>query len=367
MGDRISSTQGSMSTAPTPGLVREEVLAIDAATAVGPVFIANILNWMLMGTLIMQVYTYYQKFRTDRMFIRILVYALLVVDITQTIMLTHHGWWALVAIWGRPDQLDVLTWSAAMMPLMCGIVSIMVQFFYAWRIWTLTKNKYVHGVAVLIMLGSLTQGLGAIIGAIVSRENPTQSTLIKMHSEFEVWWGGSLATDALITICMTYVLSQHKSRTTWKRSETMLTTLINRVVQTGAITVLCASVGVGLYLRFEHTTYHFVPAYILGKLYTNSLMLTLNLRRSRGQDNQTESNTLPMNSMRSQESRGGVHIERSTFQAGDKTLKNDTSGAKGMWSPKESQFSEHDLHEHRLNIVDMRDINRSETDLHARV
>jgi len=360
MGNHMSSPQGL--SVGNPGVIAEEVLAVDAATAVGPVFIANILNWMLMGTLIMQVYTYYLKFRTDRMFIRVLVYALLVIDATQTIMLTHHGWWALVAIWGKPDQLDVLTWSAAMMPLMCGIVSILVQFFYAWRIWTLTTNKYVHYLTILVMLGSLTQGLAAIIGAVVSRENPTQATLIRMHSEFEVWWGGSLATDTLITICMTYVLSQHKSRTTWKKSETMLTTLINRVVQTGAITVLCASVGVGLYLRFEHTTYHFVPAYILGKLYTNSLMLTLNLRRARRGDNMTESSTLPMNSMRTQDLRGGVHIERSTFHTGNSSS---ATEEKGVWNPRESKVSEDGPH--RLNIVGIKDANNSEADVDSRV
>ncbi|KAJ6592836.1 hypothetical protein B0H19DRAFT_919809, partial [Mycena capillaripes] len=97
-------------------------------------FIANILNWMLMGTLAMQVYTYYVNFPSDRFFIRILVYKLFVLDIAQTIMLTFHGWWMLVEIWGRPDQLDFLPWSAIMMPLMAGLTSIFVQIFYAWYV-----------------------------------------------------------------------------------------------------------------------------------------------------------------------------------------------------------------------------------------
>ncbi|KAJ7182493.1 hypothetical protein C8R43DRAFT_1116133 [Mycena crocata] len=94
-----------------PRAIIREVLAVNSATAIGPIFIASILNWMLMGTLVMQVWTYYRKFRTDRAVIRILV------------------------IWGKPEMLDVLVWSAAMIPFMGGLVSLIVQVFYAWRIW----------------------------------------------------------------------------------------------------------------------------------------------------------------------------------------------------------------------------------------
>ncbi|KAJ7210915.1 hypothetical protein GGX14DRAFT_363078, partial [Mycena pura] len=90
-----------------------------------------ILNWMFMGTLVMQLYTYYQNYPSDQIAVRILVYTLFILDFAQTIMLTHHGWWWIVTSWGTPQVFSVLVWSAAMIPFMGGLIAGIVQIFYA--------------------------------------------------------------------------------------------------------------------------------------------------------------------------------------------------------------------------------------------
>ncbi|KAJ7134824.1 hypothetical protein C8R44DRAFT_436065 [Mycena epipterygia] len=277
-------------------------------------FVANLLNYMLLGSLIMQVYTYYRKFRVDETAIRVLVYGVFCLDLAQTIVLTFHGWWALVETWGRPELLGQLPWTAAMVPFMCGLVSAIVQIFYARRIWALSPNNYIRTVSVIIVLTALTQGLGAMSGGIVaikSAKGFTNATLTEMHAQFLVWLAGSLVTDALITACMTYILSKAKSRTSWSRSETLLTNLINKAVQTGAVTVLCASVELAMFVHFPGYTYHFVPGYTLGKLYTNSLMLNLNMRRRP----EAADSSLAI----SLEARGGtsVYVEQQTVRSHD--------------------------------------------------
>ncbi|KAF8199405.1 hypothetical protein K438DRAFT_1823537 [Mycena galopus ATCC 62051] len=59
----------------------------------------------------------------------------------------------------------------------------------------------------------------------------------------------------------------------------MLTKVIHRIIQSGAASAVCAAIDLSIFVGFPSTNYHVVPAYILGKMYTNSLMLTLNLRR----------------------------------------------------------------------------------------
>ncbi|KAJ6471187.1 hypothetical protein DFH09DRAFT_1476764 [Mycena vulgaris] len=293
--------------------------------AVGPTarrFIGNILNWMLMhetlairflladvhsrGTLIMQVYAYYQKFRADPASIRVLVYGVFCLDLAQTIMLTFHGWWALVTSWGRPESLDHPPWVIAMVPFMCGLVSAIVQIFYARRIWALSPNNFVRGVSVVIVLTALAQGLSAMTGALVaalSSNGPSQTKIAQMQA--------TLATDALIAACMSYILSRAKSRTSWSKSQTLLSNLITRAVQTGAITVVCASVELAVFIRFPAYTYHFVPGYTMGKLYSNSLMLNINIRRQP----QAERDALPI----SLDARSGtmVYVEQHTTRNTD--------------------------------------------------
>ncbi|KAJ7210918.1 hypothetical protein GGX14DRAFT_394537 [Mycena pura] len=104
-------------------------------------------------------------------------------------------------------------------------------------------------------------------------------------------------------------------KTSWSGSETLLASLINRVITTGAATVVCAAVDLGLFLGYPTTNYHVVPAYIVGKF----LMLTLNLRRPHAAKDNSDS--LPMHSVKfangTGTSQGGLHVDHATFSKTD--------------------------------------------------
>ncbi|KAK6978090.1 hypothetical protein R3P38DRAFT_3120652 [Favolaschia claudopus] len=267
----------------TAMLPREVLEVNDIAEIVGPMFIGNILNWMLFGTLIMQLYTYYQNFPSDRLGLKFLVYIVFLMDTIQTVLLTHHGWWYTITIWGVPDRFEELVWSAQSIPFMAGLISATVQMFYAWRIWILTatdtEQKWMKGFSVLIVLVALTQGLSAMVASMICASEPVQETLIRMHPEFSTWLAGSLANDVVITVCMIWILMRAKSNLIYAPSETLLTKLINRIIQSGSATAVVAAIDLALFVKFPRKNYHYVPAYVLGKIYSNSFFLNLNLRR----------------------------------------------------------------------------------------
>ncbi|KAJ6490942.1 hypothetical protein C8R45DRAFT_1096481 [Mycena sanguinolenta] len=310
-----------------------EVLALDDATVVGPVYIANILNWLFMGTLIMQFYTYIQLFPTDKTVLRILVYSLFLVDVAQTVSLTMHGWYFAVTTWGQPAMWDILPWTAAMIPIPCGIISMTVQIFYSWRIWILTSNQFLHGVAILIAVLAVVQGFAAIIPGVMLLYPPTQENLIRLHPGFSVWLTGSFVVDTLITATMTYIATKTSSLS--GTTETLLTKIIHRTIQTGAASAVCAAIDLAMFVGFPSANYHVVPAYILGKVYTNSLLLTLNLRHPTVSRTKTEVESAEMHSLRFQNpsrgQSGGVHISRTTM--GTSTQ----DSVPGLWTRKDDQ------------------------------
>ncbi|KAJ6624563.1 hypothetical protein B0H10DRAFT_1943162 [Mycena sp. CBHHK59/15] len=97
------------------------------------------------------------------------------------------------------------------------------------------------------------------------------------------WLAGAFVTDILITV-QTAKASSHVSRT-----ESMINRLILNTIQTGAATVLVAGADLAMFVKFTDTNYYFAFGYVLGKLYTNSFMVTLNLRAPRLHSEQTES------------------------------------------------------------------------------
>ncbi|EEB91755.1 hypothetical protein MPER_09838 [Moniliophthora perniciosa FA553] len=110
-----------------------DVLKPIATAVVGPIFIGNMLNWLLMGTLLVQVYHYYTTFHNDKRFLRTLVYGLFFIDFAQTLMCTQFAWHYAVDIWNEPLELNgIIPWTAGVIPIVGGFVSMCVQFFYAW-------------------------------------------------------------------------------------------------------------------------------------------------------------------------------------------------------------------------------------------
>ncbi|KAJ7615382.1 hypothetical protein FB45DRAFT_935565 [Roridomyces roridus] len=299
------SIAGPLSFSPTtmgsPHILLESLDSEIAAT-VGPVFIASILNWMFFGTLVTQTYTYYQKFPSDKLGVRFLVYMLFVLDFAQTVMLTHHGWWCIVSSWGKAQIFEDLVWSAGMISFMSGLVGGIVQIFYAFRIWKLADSIFLRVIAIIVVVLALTESVTAMVSGMLLLHPPNVNNLIRLHPGFATWLAASLADDILIASSMTYILASARKKATWDRSETLLTRLINRVITTGTATALSAAVELGLFLGYPTANYHVVPAYILGKFYSNSLMLTLNLRRPNRQlhSDRIISDSLPMHTSRNQ-------------------------------------------------------------------
>ncbi|KAJ6617534.1 hypothetical protein B0H10DRAFT_1305648 [Mycena sp. CBHHK59/15] len=329
-----------------------EVLALNVATTVGPIFIGNILNWMLMGTLITQMYTYYQKFTRDRAWIRILDY-----HVDRPRLVVHHQ------IWGKPQEFDFIPWSACMIVFMCGLIAGIVQLFYAWRLWALAWSKIMIAVVILIVLLALTQSLSAMVTAVLLLLSPEQKTVLRLHPGFSVWLAGSLATDVLITTCMTYILYSAKMRTPWADSVTMLGRLVNITVQTGLATVVTACIDLILFLHFSTTDYHLVPAYILGKLYSNSLLLSLNMRNSRSAHTTPTqpSESLPMEYFTSPITHNTISADlerRTTRQTNPNTTEPENHSDLWDTNIQNKRYSDgHDSREHRVDVVTV-DINK---------
>ncbi|KAJ7701204.1 hypothetical protein B0H17DRAFT_1046205 [Mycena rosella] len=127
-------------------------------TLAGPLFIGAILVWALLGSLTIQLYDYHNTSRSsDRLSIQILVYTVFLVELLQTILITHTSWTALIANFGNDSALISTPWSSATTPILNGFVSASVQCFFAWRVWQLTHTNIGRSVAILIVVVAFMQ------------------------------------------------------------------------------------------------------------------------------------------------------------------------------------------------------------------
>ncbi|KAJ7252049.1 hypothetical protein C8J57DRAFT_1520379 [Mycena rebaudengoi] len=226
----------------------------------GPLLIGLILDWMLQGTLIVQLYLYYNANRKDSVFLKAVVYGIFLLDTIQTVFATAETWDMLVLNWGNPDIVVHPFWA----------VALCVQSFFAWRVYSLKPNRYVLGVSIMQCIASIVESAQFVA-------DPTD--LARIFPKHYMWLSGTLVADVLITASMVGVLWGVKRKTShFESTDKMIMRLIVLSIEVGALTTIVAAAELAISNLYPQYFLYEVPAFILGKLSNNSLLVSLNAR-----------------------------------------------------------------------------------------
>ncbi|KAJ3974914.1 hypothetical protein EV361DRAFT_586677 [Lentinula raphanica] len=250
------------------------LIPTNIALIVGPYVLGGVFSYGLFGILVVQIFFYqYTFYHRDPTWLKAFVYVLACFDLVITILWTNFMWQVLAQNWGDPAILTNVK-NAAPIPLLSGIVASMAHFFYAWRIYKLTSSMI---IAICIILLSLTTcamaGYSGIKGAQIGI-----ARFSEMDPEVSVWLGGSTLCDFLITVVLVIQLYRYERRSSSAQTRDKLLRLITLTVDTGLVTTLTALIELLLFSLFHDNTLHFIPLFMLSKVYSNCLLANLNTR-----------------------------------------------------------------------------------------
>ncbi|KAK0457794.1 uncharacterized protein EV420DRAFT_478737 [Desarmillaria tabescens] len=246
----------------------------DVEVLTGALFFGNLFNWGLFGCLVVQMHFYYLNYSTDRPVVRGVVAFALVLEIIQTILVTHDAFITFCSQWGTPSALLRVGYIWLTLPIFGSLMSFVAQSFYAWRLCLLTKKLWLPAVIILI---SLTQFIAGIItGVMVTGINDVRE-LSKSFKAASVWLAGTALCDIIIAGCMVFFLS--KAKTGFHRTDMLLTRITVITLETGLASAAVATLDMILFLKFRDQNWHLCTAMMLSKLYANSLLVVLNSRR----------------------------------------------------------------------------------------
>ncbi|KIK02597.1 hypothetical protein K443DRAFT_513791 [Laccaria amethystina LaAM-08-1] len=240
---------------------------------------------------------YYFTHQSDRWHLKALVGAVMLTDTIHQGLITHTVYTYTITNWGNVAFLGELVQTLLIEVLFNGLTTVMVQCFLATRIWRLSDRKiWLIVIIVLLVFGEFGVNLAYTI---ISLRFDTFAQLAHLE-------GLSLATNALaaagdIVIAASLCTILHRSRTGFHRSDTIISKLIVFSVNTGLLTSLCALASLVSILAWPNTFIYIAFFFCIGRLYTNSLLATLNARKkirelSDGIES-TSGNNLSLNSM----------------------------------------------------------------------
>ncbi|OJA18212.1 hypothetical protein AZE42_06175 [Rhizopogon vesiculosus] len=206
-----------------------------AGISFGPLLVGFALNTILYGGLVTSVLIYFSSFKSDGAWIR-----LLDAQFKQDAI-------------GDQDVLSRATWVFSLLPGITGIVTTLVQLFFAWRIHVLTSSVWLVGIIAFLASAALLCGIGTTVAINMV---PVFTQFHKFEVVFVIGLASSAMDNLLITGLLVYSLREHK--TGFIDTDDIIKKIIRVTLQT-ALTD-------GMHLVFNQS---------LAKFYTISLMSTL--------------------------------------------------------------------------------------------
>ncbi|VDC04857.1 unnamed protein product [Peniophora sp. CBMAI 1063] len=249
-----------------------------------PDLIGTVIGWFLYGVLVLQIYHYRRRRPIDPLAIRATVWGVFMLETILSVVATRVTYALLCEAWGDPRALFMFTVADAFVPIISGLVSGWVQTFYAWRIYGLSNHaRPWSGIALLVLSLMLTSSAAALYSGIKAAQQPDIFALDDSRPIILLWLSSTFCCDTIVASSMIFIL--HRMRrllaiadNTDNPFETRLTSIIFMTLETCLLTTASIIVMLVFFLTLPHSRLLPMMGFVISKLYSNSLLASLNSR-----------------------------------------------------------------------------------------
>ncbi|RDB15226.1 hypothetical protein Hypma_004721 [Hypsizygus marmoreus] len=250
-------------------------MVIDAF--LGPLEVGYTIATFFFGLATVQTYMYYQDFYTDPLPLKILVAVLWVVELMHQICLEHATYFYTVTSFGNfTVLLEKPPSSIKLIIPLTGLVFFLVTGFLVYRLWISTESIVL--VATLSVLSTGRFALACVL-TVLGHDMPSLlEFLLTRQKLISITWFCGTGVDVILMAALCHDLYKQRHSLIYRAS-----TKFDRCVMWCVATGLPSGVvGLAMSLCFRsHEHYIWIGLFLpLSRVCVNSLMITLNARRS---------------------------------------------------------------------------------------
>ncbi|GAA97999.1 hypothetical protein E5Q_04679 [Mixia osmundae IAM 14324] len=273
-----NESSSSMASAGTvPELSPDVVAAIQKSLGAAQSFlIATLCAWFVAGINLHQTWVYFRFFKSDHWAMKAFVITVVIVAAVDTcLLLTVSNFW-LIDNFGSPPALDSFAIGLPVHPALLGILTLLVQLFYAYRIYILSRRSiFLPGFVVILA------ALGCAAGVWTACHLYSAGAFSRDH-------GGDwvkacslflpAAADAVILVSMVVYLREAVAEAASAEDSVLLFNRLWRVsLETNFVTMLLALLSAVLLLVAPAKVYLPIP-FVIGQVYQGCCLYSLNSR-----------------------------------------------------------------------------------------
>ncbi|TEB22646.1 hypothetical protein FA13DRAFT_1740710 [Coprinellus micaceus] len=219
---------------------------------------------------------YYYTHQADEWPTKLLVGAVMLFDTIHQALITHTVYTYVITNWGKPEILGKI-----IEVLFNGLTALLVQSFLTMRVWKLSnKSIILTGLISLFVIGEFVFTAIALgFETFLELKKARSQYISSLYAPALSRTVNALAAAGDVVIAVALCVILHRSRTGFHRSDSMINRLIVFAVNTGVLTSLCAVASL-ISISVSGDTFIYIGFFFcIGRLYTNSLLATLNARK----------------------------------------------------------------------------------------
>ncbi|KAJ3733266.1 hypothetical protein DFJ43DRAFT_245918 [Lentinula guzmanii] len=246
----------------------------------GAGLIGAIVTAMLYGLTTLQTYLYFINYPKDEMKIKVLVSIVWILDSLHIALVTFCVYHYLVINFSNPAGLAIVNWSLNITVMLNLLLAVLVQSFFTRQVFTLSRGLARWALAALLsitVIGHFCFGIETVAFLFISKTfvKFQESSTVKLAAAtpFAIF---AVLSDVLIAVSLCVLL--HENRTGWGKTNTLITTLIVYAVNRCLLTSAVAITEVIVFILHPTSLWFLAIDFVIGKLYANSLLASLNSR-----------------------------------------------------------------------------------------
>ncbi|KAF7301921.1 hypothetical protein MIND_00758100 [Mycena indigotica] len=227
---------------------------------------------LIFGINCMQTFLYFVEHSAhDGRFLKAYVAALWFFELITVVLINHGMYYYSITNWGDLDVLSKPTvWSVIVEIGLSTLIALMVQTFFAYRVYILSGGKKLLLPCIIMTLTLAQFAMGIVytrMGLAFKRLSGGTSDFVRLHYHHDMAWnltlfepyvmslfGLELAADGVIAASSIYYLRQHHERSSIKSTKHVIYVLIRYVVNTCLLEVSVVN-------SFDENIIHVDPEY----------------------------------------------------------------------------------------------------------
>ncbi|KAM5544744.1 hypothetical protein V8D89_001642 [Ganoderma adspersum] len=244
-------------------------------SAFGLVLVGSYASLALYGLFLHQTYKYFRMYTAEAPWLKGIVITAVVLETAVTVLHVHLAYYYFVENYGNPLAFLRGVWSLDVFPVVATCIMINCQRYGSVSLGPSKYRLWLVIAIIILMCGAL--GV-SVASTIVGFRGITLDDFGRLLWLVLAYNAVASSADVILTATLIYIL--HHSRTGFKRTDSMINSLILYTISTGLLTTIFNIVSFVLVHVYGVKSWVSLGTMMIAeRLYSNSLMAALNSRK----------------------------------------------------------------------------------------